>query len=52
MTVNPMPVTAALRTVSTLNLSQVNEIDVGVTLSATAGSPSVTITGLWAELSG
>ena len=34
---NPMPITAALRTVSTLNLSQVNEIDVGVTLSATTG---------------
>ena len=52
MTVNPMPITAALRTVSTLNLSQVNEIDVGVTLSATTGTPSVTITDLWAELSG
>lgn len=49
---NPMPVTAAARTVSTLNTSQVNEIDVGVTLSSTTGSPSVTVTDLWAELSG
>jgi len=49
---NPMPITAALRTVSTLNWSQVNEIDVGVTLSSTTGSPAVTITDLWAELSG
>ena len=51
-TPNPMPITQALRTVSTLNLSQVNEIDVGVTLSSTTGSPSVTVTDLWAELSG
>lgn len=51
-TVNPMPTTAAARTVSTLNTSQVNEIDVGVTLSSTTGTPSVTITDLWAELSG
>jgi hypothetical protein len=49
---NPMPTTAAARTVSTLNTSQVNEIDVGVTLSSTTGSPSVTVTDLWAELSG
>lgn len=51
-TPNPMPTTAAARTVSTLNTSQVNEIDVGVTLSSTTGTPSVTITDLWAELSG
>jgi hypothetical protein len=49
---NPMPTTAALRTVSTLNFSQVNEIDVGITLSVTTGAPSVTVTDLWAELSG
>lgn len=48
----PMPITAALRTVSTLNTSQVNEVDVGVTLSSVTGAPSVTITDLWAELSG
>lgn len=48
----PFPITAALRTVSTLNLSQVNEIDVGITLSSVTGTPSVTITDLWAELSG
>lgn len=52
MEARPMPITAALRTVSTLNFSQVNEIDVGITLSVTTGSPSVTITDLWAELSG
>lgn len=48
----PMPITAALRTVSNLNTSQVNEIDVGVTLSSVTGTPSVLITDLWAELSG
>lgn len=51
-TVNPMPTTAAARTVSTLNTSQLNEFDVGVTLSSATGTPSVTITDLWAELSG
>lgn len=51
-TVNPLPITAALRTVSTLNMAQVNELDVGVTLSSVTGSPSVTITDFWAELSG
>jgi hypothetical protein len=50
--VNPMPATAAARTVSTLNTQQNNEFDVGVTLSVTTGSPSVTVTDLWAELSG
>jgi hypothetical protein len=30
----------------------VNEIDVGVTLSSATGSPSVTVTGLRAGLSG
>jgi hypothetical protein len=48
----PMPITAALRTVSTLNTSVDLEIDVGVTLSSVTGTPSVLVTNLWAELSG
>lgn len=51
-TVNPLPITQALRTVSTVNVSQVNEVDVGITLSSTTGTPSVTITDFWGELSG
>lgn len=48
----PFPITAALRTVSTLNTDQVNEVDLGITLSATTGSPSVTVTDFAAEYSG
>jgi hypothetical protein len=48
----PIPITAALRTVSTLNNDQTNELDVGITLSSVTGTPSVTITNFWAELSG
>jgi len=49
---NPMPTTFAARTVSTLNTDQVNELDVGITLSATTGTPTVNIADFWAELSG
>lgn len=48
----PMPITAAARTVSTLDTSQVNEIDFAVTLSTSTGVTGVYITDLWAELSG
>src|SRR5258708_22236978 len=48
----PIPITAALRTLSTVNNDQTNEIDVGITLSSVTGTPSVTITDMWAELSG
>jgi hypothetical protein len=51
-TVNPIPITAALRTVSTLNTQAANQIDVGITLSSTAGAPSVTITDIWGEVTG
>lgn len=51
-TPNPMPTTAAARTVFTLNTQLANQFDVGITLSSTTGSPSVTITDFWAELSG
>jgi hypothetical protein len=50
--VNPMPVTAAARTVSSLNTQVNNQVDVGVTLSSATGTPSVTITDFWAELTG
>lgn len=50
---NPMPITAAARTVSTnVDTSQVNEIDVGITLSTSTGVTGVYVTDLWAELSG
>jgi hypothetical protein len=48
----PFPVTQALRTVSTLNTDQVNELDLGITLSTTTGSPSITMTDYSAEYSG
>lgn len=48
----PIPITAAARTTSTLNTKQYNELDLGVTLSVTTGSPSVTCTDFWAELTG
>ena len=48
----PLPQTAAARTVSTLNTQQNNQLDVGITLSATTGSPSVTVTGFYAEVRG
>lgn len=48
----PFPATAAARTVSTLNTQQNNQLDVGITLSATTGSPSVTCTGFYAEIRG
>jgi len=51
-TTNPMPTTAAARTVSTLNTYQNNQIDVGVTLSVTTGSPSVTVTDVFFDLTG
>lgn len=50
--VNPMPTTAAARTVSTFNTQAANQLDVGITLSVTTGAPSVTITDFWAELTG
>lgn len=48
----PFPATASARTVSTLNTQQNNQLDVGITLSATTGSPSVTVTGFYAEILG
>lgn len=51
-TPNPMPTTAAARTVSTLNTQVATQFDVGVTLSSTTGTPSVTITNFWGELTG
>lgn len=48
----PFPITQALRTVSTLNTDQVNEVDFGITLSSVTGSPSVTVTDFAAEYSG
>ncbi len=50
--VNPMPTTAAARTVSTINTNQLNQFDIGVTLSSVTGSPSVTITDFNVELMG
>jgi hypothetical protein len=51
-TMNPMPITAAARTVSTINTYQNNQVDVGVTLSVTTGSPSVSITDFNVEIMG
>jgi hypothetical protein len=49
---NPMPITAAARTVSTFNTQAATQIDVGITLSSVTGTPSVTITDFFAELIG
>ena len=40
----PLPITLALRTVSTLNTSQNIELDIGITMSATTGTPSLLVT--------
>jgi hypothetical protein len=48
----PFPVTAAARTVATINNQQQGEFDVGVTLSAVTGSPSVTLADAMLEISG
>ncbi len=47
----PFPLTAAARLVSTLVVAQNIELDIGITMSATTGAPSLTVTDLWAELS-
>jgi len=52
-TTAPYPVTLAARTTAaTVNTEQSNQIDVGVTLSSVSGTPSVTVTELFAELIG
>lgn len=48
----PMPITAAGRTISTINDYSNLQFDVGITLSVTTGSPSVTITDFNVELMG
>ncbi len=50
--IGPMPQTAALRTVSTLNTQAAIQLDVGVTLSSTTGTPSVVVTNFWGEVTG
>lgn len=47
----PLPITQALRTV-TVNTTQNNQLDVGITLSSSLGSISVTVTDFFAELIG
>jgi hypothetical protein len=51
-TASPFPLTAAARIVSTLNTEQNNQLDVGITLSSATGTPSVTVTGFYAEVLG
>jgi hypothetical protein len=49
----PFPLTAAARvTAATINTEINNQLDVGITLSSTTGSPSVTVTELHARLDG
>ena len=48
----PLGVTAAGRTVSTINTNVANQLDIGVTLTSTTGTPSVTVTDFWAEITG
>ena len=52
-TSTPFPVTAAARTTAaTINTEQSNQLDVGITLSSTTGSPSITVTELHVTLDG
>lgn len=51
-TIGIIPQTAAARTVSTLNTRDPMQLDVGVTLSSTTGSPSVVVTNFWGEITG
>lgn len=50
---SPFPVTAAARTTAaTINTEQSNQLDIGITLSSTTGSPSITVTELHVDLDG
>jgi hypothetical protein len=52
-TSTPYPVTLAARTTAaTINTEINNQLDLGITLSSTTGSPSVTVTELHATLDG
>jgi hypothetical protein len=51
-TVYPLGNTAAGRTVSTYNTAVANQLDIGVTLTSVTGTPSVTVTDFWGELTG
>lgn len=51
-TITIFPLTAALRTVSTLVTNAAIELDVGGNLSSATGTPSWTVTNFWAEVSG
>jgi hypothetical protein len=49
----PFPVTLAARTTAaTVNTEQNNQLDIGITLSSTTGSPSITVTELHCTLDG
>lgn len=50
---SPFPVTAAARTTAaTINTEQFNQLDIGITLSSTTGSPSIVVTELHCTLEG
>jgi hypothetical protein len=48
----PLGVTAAGRTVATYNTAVANQLDIGVTLTSVTGTPSVTVTDFWGEVTG
>lgn len=52
MSIYPLPITQAARTVTSLVLNNDQCFDVGVLLSSATGSPAVTITDLWGEIAG
>ena len=49
---SPIPAAAGTPVTAAALTSEVNEIDLGITLSSTTGSPSVTLTDFSAEYSG
>lgn len=52
-TTSPFPVTLAGRTTAaTINTEQSNQLDIGITLSSTTGSPSIVVTELHVTLDG
>lgn len=48
----PLGVTAAGRTVATWNTAVANQLDIGVTLTSVTGTPTVTVTDFWGEITG
>lgn len=48
----PLGATVAGRTVATWNTAVANQLDIGITLTSVTGTPTVTVTDFWGEITG